>query len=115
MRCIFLWGCKKIRYRQVIWNCKKIWLRDKVLDGFIEERTGVVPNTSWKKKFIGKNWYLGETLHAGIGQGYWQSSPMQLCLMTAQIANGGYKIKPRIILNDDENKKFSDLNKFIER
>ena len=39
---------------------------------------------------------------------------MQLCLMTAQIANGGYKIKPRIILNDDENKKFSDLNKFIE-
>ena len=45
-----------------------------------------------EEKFIGKNWYLGETLHAGIGQGYWQSSPMQLCLMTAQIANGGYKI-----------------------
>ena len=95
-------------------TAKKFGLGDRVLDGFIEERTGVVPNTSWKKKFIGKNWYLGETLHAGIGQGYWQSSPMQLCLMTAQIANGGYKIKPRIILNDDENKKFSDLNKFIE-
>ena len=95
-------------------TAKKFGLEDRVLDGFIEERTGVVPNTSWKKKFIGKNWYLGETLHAGIGQGYWQSSPMQLCLMTAQIANGGYKIKPRIILNDDENKKFSDLNKFIE-
>ena len=40
-----------------------------VLKGLIEERSGVVPNTSWKKKNIGKNWYLGETLNAGIGQG----------------------------------------------
>ena len=39
-----------------------------VLDGLMEERTGVVPNTKWKKKYVGKNWYLGETLHAGIGQ-----------------------------------------------
>ena len=109
---IFLWSCKKTGIDRLS-EAKKFGLGEKVLDGFIEERTGVVPNTSWKK-FIGKNWYLGETLHAGIGQGYWQSSPMQLCLMTAQIANGGYKIKPRIILNDEENDKFSDLNQFIE-
>ena len=84
-------------------TAKKFGLGEKVLDGFIEERTGVVPNTSWKKKFIGKNWYLGETLHAGIGQGYWQSSPMQLCLMTAQIANGGFEIKPRVLTNEKKN------------
>ena len=95
-------------------TAQKFGLGKRVLNGLVEERSGVVPNTSWKKKNLGKNWYLGETLHAGIGQGYWQSSPMQLCLMTAQIANGGYKIKPRIILNDDESKKFSDLNQFIE-
>ena len=35
---------------------------------------------------------LGETLITGIGQGYTQTTPIQLCLMTAQIANGGYKI-----------------------
>ena len=35
----------------------------------------------------------------GIGQGYFLTTPMQLCLMTAQLANGGYKIKPRIIDN----------------
>ena len=40
---------------------------------------------------------LGETLITGIGQGYTQTTPLQLCLMTAQIANGGYSIKPRII------------------
>ena len=34
---------------------------------------------------------------AGIGQGYFQSTPIQLCLMIAQLANGGFKIKPRII------------------
>ena len=43
---------------------------------------------------------LGETLLAGIGQGYFQSTPIQLCLMTAQFANGGHKIKPRIIYDE---------------
>ena len=63
----------------------------------------MVPNTKWKKKFIGQNWYLGETLHSGIGQGYFQSTPLQLCLMTAQIANGGYEIKPRILFDEESN------------
>ena len=78
-------------------TAKKFGLGKKVLDELFEERSGVVPNTKWKKKYIGKNWYLGETLHSGIGQGYFQSTPLQLCLMTAQLANGGYEIKPRII------------------
>ena len=56
-----------------------------------------------EKKVIGQNWYLGETLHSGIGQGYFQSTPIQLCLMTAQIANGGFEIKPRIIFDKAKN------------
>ncbi len=95
-------------------TAEKFGLGKQVLKDFIEERNGVVPNTEWKKKYVGKNWYLGETLHAGIGQGYWQSSPLQLCLMTAQIANGGYKIRPRIIINEEEKNQFEDLNQFIE-
>ena len=78
-------------------TAKDFGLGKQVLSDFKEERSGVVPNTKWKKKFIGQNWYIGETLHSGIGQGYFQSTPIQLCLMTAQIGNGGYKIKPRII------------------
>ena len=76
-------------------TAKKFGLGKQVLSNFIEEKSGAVPNTKWKKKFIGQNWYIGETLHSGIGQGYFQSTPIQLCLMTAQIANGGYKIKPK--------------------
>ena len=64
----------------------------------------MVPNTAWKRKYIGKSWYLGETLHSGIGQGYFQSTPLQLCLMTAQIANGGFEIKPRVLINENKNK-----------
>ena len=64
---------------------------EKVLNGFVEERLELFLTQSGKK-FIGQNWYLGETLHSGIGQGYFQSTPLQLCLMTAQIANGGFEI-----------------------
>ena len=64
-----------------------------------------------EKKYIGKNWYLGETLHSGIGQGYFQSTPLQLCLMTAQIANGGFELKPRILMQNQKN-NLKDYIKF---
>ncbi len=91
-------------------TAKKFGLGKKVLRNFVEERSGVVPSTTWKKKFIGQNWYLGETLHSGIGQGYFQSTPLQLCLMTAQIANGGFEIKPRIIFDESNNNLKEYLN-----
>ncbi len=104
---------RKLGIDRLAETARKFGLGEPVLDGLVEERTGVVPNTKWKKKYIGKNWYLGETLHAGIGQGYWQTSPLQLCLMTAQVANGGYEIKPRIIIDDEEKNKFENLDQFI--
>ena len=91
-------------------TAKQFGLGKTVLSDFTEERSGVVPNTKWKKKFIGQNWYIGETLHSGIGQGYFQSTPIQLCLMTAQIANGGFEIKPRIIFD----KKKNDLRDYVK-
>ena len=91
-------------------TAKKFGLGKKILQNIAEEKSGVVPSTSWKKKYIGKNWYLGETLHSGIGQGYFQSTPIQLCLMTAQIANGGFEIKPRIIFDKTKNNLKEYLN-----
>tara|TARA_B100000029_G_scaffold336927_1_gene329062 strand:+ start:1354 stop:3288 length:1935 start_codon:yes stop_codon:yes gene_type:complete len=104
---------RKLGIDRLAETARKFGLGKPVLKELVEEKVGVVPNTEWKKKYIGKNWYLGETLHAGIGQGYWQTSPLQLCLMMAQIANGGYKIEPRIILDSSQNEKFQDLDKFI--
>ena len=83
-------------------TAKKFGLGEKVLgEYFSNEKQGLFPDTSWKKNNLGKGWVLGESLITGIGQGYTQATPLQLCLMTAQIANGGYKIKPKIIVNNN--------------
>ena len=83
-------------------TANKFGLGNKVFDILEEERSGLVPSTEWKLKNIGKGWVLGETLLAGIGQGYFQVTPMQLCLMSAQLANGGHKIVAKIIYDDQD-------------
>ena len=93
-------------------TAKKFGLGEKVFGNLFDiEKKGLIPNTQWKKNALGKGWLLGETMITGIGQGYIQTTPIQLCHMTAQIANGGYKIYPKIII-DDENENQPD-DKFI--
>jgi len=90
-------------------TAKKFGLGEKVFGNLFDiEKQGLVPNTQWKKNALGKGWLLGETMITGIGQGYIQTTPIQLCLMTAQIANGGYKIYPKIIVNEENNYQPSD-------
>ena len=78
-------------------------LGNKVLGNlYMEEKKGLIPSTKWKKDHYGKGWVLGETLITGIGQGYIQTTPLQLCLMIAQLANGGFKIFPRITVDGSQ-------------
>jgi len=87
----------------------KFGLGKKVLnETFSNEKKGLVPDTKWKKNNLGKGWFIGETLITGIGQGYTQTTPLQLCLMTAQLANGGFKIYPKIIVEEDS-ENFEDI------
>ena len=60
------------------------------------ERGGFVPSRSWKAASRHEAWQQGETLVAAIGQGYMLASPLQLAVMAARIANGGYAITPHI-------------------
>ncbi len=100
-------------------TAKKFGLGKVVLGEYYNEKKGVVPSTKWKKQAIGQNWYLGETLINGIGQGYIQTTPLQLCLMTAQLANGGHKIYPKLIFDNKQESieaikqkmKFAEENK----
>ncbi len=93
---------------------KRYGLGSKVLnDIYIEEKKGLVPSTIWKKNALEQSWYLGETVINGIGQGYIQVTPLQMCLMNAQIANGGYKIKPHII--NDQSIKFNEIQEKIQK
>jgi len=81
----------------------KFGLGHTVLKGTLaNEKKGLVPSTKWKKDNLGYGWVLGETLITGIGQGYIQTTPLQLCLMTAQLANGGFEIYPRITVDKNQ-------------
>jgi len=81
----------------------KFGLGKKVLkDIFENEKKGLIPSTAWKKNTLGKSWVLGETLITGIGQGYIQATPLQLCLMTAQLANGGFKIYTKLTVDKNQ-------------
>ena len=93
----------------------KFGLGEKVLNKvYSNEKKGLVPNTQWKKNNLGEGWLIGETLITGIGQGYIQTTPLQLCLMTAQLANGGHKIYPKITINQ-EDETYEEVLSLIEK
>jgi penicillin-binding protein 2 len=80
------------------------------------EKPGLIPDTAWKRATFGDIWHPGETLVAGIGQGFITTTPLQLCVMTARIANGGYAVKPRLVRriaeespNDEGNPVFPSI------
>jgi len=60
------------------------------------ERSGLIPTKAWKRAVIGQPWVLGETLVAGIGQGFVLTTPLQLATMTARMVNGGKPVLPHL-------------------
>lgn len=61
------------------------------------ERAGVIPTRDWKLATIGEPWQGGETLVTAIGQGFVLATPLQLAVMTARLANGGYAVRPTLV------------------
>lgn len=69
------------------------------------ERGGLVPGRTWKQATRGQPWQQGETLIAAIGQGYMLTSPLQLAMMSARIANGGKAVVPYLVEKAGSNVK----------
>jgi penicillin-binding protein 2 len=61
------------------------------------EQDGVVPSPAWKREHLHQPWYLGETIIAGIGQGYTLMTPMQLADATAALAMHGQRFVPHVL------------------
>jgi len=64
---------------------------------FEYEKSGLIPTAAWKKLAKGVSWQDGETLSIAIGQGFNLVTPLQVCQMTAALANGGILYKPFLI------------------
>ncbi|MBU0901582.1 MAG: penicillin-binding protein 2 [Gammaproteobacteria bacterium] len=65
------------------------------LDMF-EETAGLMPSREWKRVRYRQAWYPGETLILGIGQGYMQTTPLQLAQATTLMATRGKWIRPHL-------------------
>ena len=61
------------------------------------ESSGLLPSREWKQRRWKQVWYPGETVIAGIGQGYNLTTPLQLAASAAMLANGGIRIQPRLL------------------
>jgi penicillin-binding protein 2 len=61
------------------------------------EKGGLMPDPAWKKRARNDIWRDGDTFNVGIGQGAVLTTPLQLCVMTARLANGGLAIVPHVI------------------
>ena len=66
------------------------------------EKSGLLPSKAWKSAQFGDGWRLGDTMNLGIGQGFLNSTPMQMVQMMAWVANGGYAVKPTLLKQDPD-------------
>ena len=63
----------------------------------LEEKAGLLPSREWKRRARKQDWYQGETLITGIGQGYLLTTPLQLASATATLAMRGQRYAPRLL------------------
>jgi penicillin-binding protein 2 len=61
------------------------------------ESIGILPSPEWKRKRFNEAWYPGDTVNAGIGQGAWNVTPLQLAQATAALANNGMRHKLHLV------------------
>ena len=93
----------------------KFGLGETVTLGLPGEKYGIFPTPEWKRRRLGKPWVGGETLVAAIGQGYVQSTPLQLAVMTALFANGGNIVRPHLFTDERQDARADPQNFAVPR
>ncbi len=88
---------EKIGVKKISESAVKFGLDKKLGIDLAGEEAGIVPTPDWKEKTIGESWYLGDTYHYGIGQGFLLTTPLQVNGWTQVIANAGKLYKPHLL------------------
>lgn len=84
----------KVGINKIAETARLLGLGEKYGFDLNEEKSGLVPDKEWKRGYFGEPWKIGETIISSIGQGYIQTTPLQLAVMTSRLINGGYAVKP---------------------
>ena len=71
-----------------------------------EEAAGLVADDAWKRKQFNWEWTVGDTVNMSIGQGFLQATPLQVAVMFSVPANGGDRIKPHLLKDNEESRKW---------
>lgn len=83
-------------------NLRKMGFGRKTGIDLPNEKKGIVPDKEWKVKRFHEPWFIGETLNAVIGQGYFLATPLQVAVNTALIASSKLP-KPFVVKKIDNN------------
>ncbi|MHC5615149.1 MAG: penicillin-binding protein 2 [Nostoc sp.] len=76
-----------------------------------EESKGLVPDETWKQRVLKTPWSVGDTINMSIGQGALQVTPLQSAIMFSVPANGGYRVQPHLLKDNEDAKSWrSSLN-----
>jgi len=82
----------------ILANAAALGLGDKTGVEVDYEQAGVLPTAEWLAKNRRGSWTDGDTCNLSIGQGYLVTTPLQMAMVTATLANGGWLYKPRLVL-----------------
>ncbi len=97
--CYFYRAAEKTGIEAIADVAKRFGLGHRYELGLTGGKSGSVPNDAWKRKLIGEQWYAGDTISAGIGQGYVTTTPFQLAVMCSRIAGGVATPNPHIVVS----------------
>jgi penicillin-binding protein 2 len=73
-----------------------------------EETKGLVPDENWKQKAWKIPWTVGDTINMSIGQGALQTTPLQVAVMFGVPANGGYRVQPHLLKDNEDAKSWRE-------
>jgi len=100
---------EKVGIDKISQTAKKFGLGNTLGIDLSGEETGVLPTEEWKKQQTGEPWYLGDTYHYGIGQGFLLTTPLQVNTWTQAIANAGTEYVPHLLKSQPPKIKSQNL------
>ena len=99
-----VWSCDSVFYElgrrlgpDLISKYAKLYgLNERTAIDLPQEKRGFIPTSEWKKRVLKEDWYNGDSINLGIGQGFAQVTPLQMAIMYGAIATGK-RFKPYVV------------------